>query len=326
MKQNDVKRVYTSATHYGEHPIANIVVNIADICNYNCYYCYNRRPRTNKLLDLGALHDFCKWYYDNINPLINICILGGEPALHPDLLRFCQKIASSCSAVKCAVITNFSKDLRYFLDLLDAGADLILTWHSLPNDKNNQEFIHNVNKIPYHFFEESRIKISVMYEKLNIRNALYAFDTMHSKFYKHMELSIVENNHLHGKQSELYAYSQEELNEFKTRIEDKDYFSSQTSRMIIFEYSDRIEKKLLSQTILDTTLADFHNYKCMAGMHQLQIYVNGDIAPCDDLYETGIVLDNIYSGKFSKTRYHFRICQLHNCPCPVFSLKEKITT
>ena len=148
--------------------------------------------------------------------------------------------------MKCAVITNFSKDLRYFLDLLDAGADLILTWHSLPNDKNNQEFIHNVNKIPYHFFEESRIKISVMYEKLNIRNALYAFDTMHSKFYKHMELSIVENNHLHGKQSELYAYSQEELNEFKTRIEDKDYFSSQTSRMIIFEYSDRIEKKLLS--------------------------------------------------------------------------------
>ena len=85
-----------------------------------------------------------------------------------------------------------------------------------------------------------------MYEKLNVRNALHAFDAMHSKFYKHMELSIVENNHLHGKQSELYAYSQEELNEFKTRIEDKDYFNSQASRMIIFEYSDRIEKKLLS--------------------------------------------------------------------------------
>lgn len=325
--QNNVKKVYTNATHYREHPITNIIVDIIDVCNYNCYYCYNKRPRTNKLLDLNKLYDFCKWYHDNINSLINICMLGGEPTLHPDLLRFCQKITSTYPTVKCGIITNFSKDLKYYLALLNARVDLILSWHSLSNDKNNQEFICKVNDIPYHFFEENKIKISVMYEKLNIRSSLHAFDNMYSKFYKYMELSIVENNHLHGNNSELYNYSSDELNEFKKRIEDKNYLASHDNLMIKFKYSNRIENKLLSQTILNKDLVNFHYYKCMAGIYQIQIYFNGDIAPCDDLYQIyqkKVILGNIYDRKFDQSKYHFRICQLYVCTCPMFSLKERV--
>ena len=319
--RNTVNCVYSEYLYSNNYNIATIIVNIIDACNYSCYYCYNKKPRTNKVLDLNKLYNFCKWYYDNINRHINICILGGEPTLHKDLLNFCKCISSTFSEMKCIVITNFSQDLNYYLDLLNTHTNLILSWHSL---QNNDIFIDKVNSIPYHYFKDDMIKISVMYEKMNIQKSLYVFDTLYHKFYKYMEFSIVENNHLHGKQSELYEYTDEELDQFNQRINNKTYFDAQSYKHITFEYNDRIEKKILSQTLLDKKLVDFHNYKCMAGVDQLQIYFNGDIAPCDDLYETGVILGNIYSDNFDKSKYHYRICQLHNCPCPAFSKKLKI--
>ena len=35
-----------------------MLVYIADVCNYNCEYCYNKKPRTGKLLDLDELYKF----------------------------------------------------------------------------------------------------------------------------------------------------------------------------------------------------------------------------------------------------------------------------
>lgn len=321
---NTVKKVYSKWLYTDQFTTATIIVNIIDICNYSCYYCYNKKPRTCKRLDLDKLYVFCKWFHDTINTHINICMLGGEPTLHQDLQSFCKKISDNFKDVKCIVITNFSQDLQYYIDLLKMNANLILSWHSLPNDRNNQEFIDKLNCIPYNYFENDMIKISVMYEKLYTKNSLYAFDTMYDKYYRYMEFSIVESNHLHGKKSDQYEYTDQELKEFTDRISDKTYFDSQTYKHIEFEYNDRVEKKVLSQTLLDRKLVDFYNYKCMAGIDQLQIYFNGDISPCDDLYENGIILGNIYDNYFDKSKYHYRICQLHNCPCPAFSKKEQL--
>jgi molybdenum cofactor biosynthesis enzyme MoaA len=35
---------------------SSIIVNIIDVCNYNCYYCYNKQPRTNIKLNLNKLY------------------------------------------------------------------------------------------------------------------------------------------------------------------------------------------------------------------------------------------------------------------------------
>ena len=32
-----------------------ILAYVADVCNYNCEYCYNKKPRSNTLLDLHKL-------------------------------------------------------------------------------------------------------------------------------------------------------------------------------------------------------------------------------------------------------------------------------
>jgi radical SAM protein with 4Fe4S-binding SPASM domain len=39
---------------------------------------------------------------------------------------------------------------------------------------------------------------------------------------------------------------------------------------------------------------NFYNFKCMAGLYQISINFNGDISPCDDLYERGIIIGSIY--------------------------------
>ena len=36
----------------------NVLLFIADRCNFSCPYCYNRRPRTNKIVDLDLLYKF----------------------------------------------------------------------------------------------------------------------------------------------------------------------------------------------------------------------------------------------------------------------------
>ena len=106
--RNTVNCVYSEYLYSNNYNIATIIVNIIDARNYSCYYCYNKKPRTNKVLELNKLYNFCKWYYDNINRHINICILGGEPTLHKDMLNICKCISSTFSEMKCIVIANFS--------------------------------------------------------------------------------------------------------------------------------------------------------------------------------------------------------------------------
>ena len=52
-----------------QHADINMLVYIADICNYNCEYCYNKKPRTNQLLDLEKLKTFLIDIQKNTNKI-----------------------------------------------------------------------------------------------------------------------------------------------------------------------------------------------------------------------------------------------------------------
>ena len=66
-----------------------ILAYIIDVCNYNCAYCYNEKPRTNKVLDLNRLYAFLEYLQKRTKKNIDIELIGGEPTLHPNLIDFC---------------------------------------------------------------------------------------------------------------------------------------------------------------------------------------------------------------------------------------------
>jgi sulfatase maturation enzyme AslB (radical SAM superfamily) len=121
MKNKTANTVYSQLLYGNNKHISAIIVNIIDICNYNCYYCYNKKPRTNKILDLHALIHFIDWFSNNINSNIILFILGGEPTLHPQLFDFCVFLRKKYKNINCRIVTNFSYDIKKILTLLEYG-------------------------------------------------------------------------------------------------------------------------------------------------------------------------------------------------------------
>lgn len=322
------KKVYSRLLYSNKYKISAIIVNIIDKCNYNCYYCYNKKPgklRTDVHLNLSKLFDFIKWFSLNINKHIIIFILGGEPTLHPDLFKFCINIRKNFSTVNCRIVTNFSYDYKKMLQLLDYGIQFNLSWHSLSNDLQNINFIKKIEKIPKKFFDSYQIEIVTMYEKLNYEYSLNVFDYFYKKIPKHITLTIVENNHLNGQFNEIYEYTEKQNIEYYSRIETDDYINNHLHNSLTYEFDNYKKQYVTQQIYFNKKLAIFKNYICYAGIDQIYIHFNGDIAPCDDLYEKNILLGNIYNNKtFNKSKFHYRICQINSCPCPFFSKKQKI--
>ena len=72
----------------------DILIYVADVCNYNCRYCFNFFPRSNLYLDLDLTYEFIKTIRNIIydDRLLNVIIVGGEPTMHNRLIDFCNKL------------------------------------------------------------------------------------------------------------------------------------------------------------------------------------------------------------------------------------------
>lgn len=70
----------------------NILAYIVDRCNFNCSYCYNRKPRKSTLADLDGFFRFIEDIrrQQPLDKKINVSLIGGEPTLHPDAIDFCN--------------------------------------------------------------------------------------------------------------------------------------------------------------------------------------------------------------------------------------------
>lgn len=126
----------------------NLVVFISDVCNYSCEYCYNKFPRTGIFADLDLFDKFIDDVIKNSSGMIrDLVILGGEPTLHPQFHEFCIKQVSK-KIENVIVWTNFTKDIGFYLNLLESGVKLAISWHGVEGGRKNLSFIKKALKIP----------------------------------------------------------------------------------------------------------------------------------------------------------------------------------
>jgi pyruvate formate lyase activating enzyme len=87
-------------------------------CNLNCGYCHNRWMLNEaNVTEAVSVEVFLKWLKTRTGLVDGVCITGGEPTIHPELLDFVREIKDSGFLIK--LDTNGTRSVQ--LDLLMDG-------------------------------------------------------------------------------------------------------------------------------------------------------------------------------------------------------------
>lgn len=284
---------------------------IIDQCNYRCEYCYNVLPRTNKRLNLDKLYYFVsKILIGKLQKqYLELELIGGEPTLHPDLLRFCERIAK-IKNIHTTIYTNFSSPIEYYKKLIgiDSRITLILSWHT-----SNKQFMQKLALFSKEILENN-ITVSVIYEHNNINKALEIFDHVHMNYSYVRELSfpLIDNNANYENK-----YNEQSMVEYNKRLK----FVKDLTRIKI-QYTDNTSE-IVDQHyfIVDDETRNYKYWLCNAGIDFCFIYLNSDICICDAY--RNVKLGNLDSSQLDNFKLNVKpkLCGNTCCPC-VFDVKK----
>lgn len=96
---------------------------ITSRCNFNCPYCrgtnINGAKRDMTFEEIQSVVDF--WAKNNIK---NVRLSGGEPTVHPDILKIVQYIKKACANIEhIAISTNGYSNYDLYKSLVDIGVN-----------------------------------------------------------------------------------------------------------------------------------------------------------------------------------------------------------
>ena len=252
-----------------------ILAYISDSCNYSCPYCYNKMPRSDALLDLDSLFSLCTCMRNATRKMIKIELIGGEPTLHPDLLEFCQKVQMT-NTMECFVLTNFSQSMSYYSSLLQCGATITATWHSLKNDKRNEGYIDKALSISRKFIDSNQLELRIMFEPDNFDNSRYALERLVSANLG----NCIQCGLLSAGSYDTHLYSKHQLDEYyQTICKAGDHRS-----FYRVAYKDgSIERLQFNDMFLNCNFS-FSRWLCSAGKDYLYVHVDGSVYPCETYF------------------------------------------
>lgn len=290
--------VKTYDINFYAQPQFHLHIDLTDACNYNCEYCYIKKSKSHSILNVDILQSFIQHVKAKLRKHLQIWILGGEPTLHPKLLKLiCSNESSTIS-----LYSNFSADIELYKSILMHNVNLYISIHpsqiivedivrkmsmlnkdeilkttiELMNDYCYQE---SITKIYYRLKDQFNANISIVniFENLNSSykvpfklktNTIYIDDNTNDKTY------AVENNGI---------------------------------RKLISENELFIMRK--RQAFIGTI--------CNASIDSLYVSPNGDLYPCPSMHYFGenfYRLGNIYKSYSFTQKTH--ICKYQMCCIP----------
>ena len=315
MMLSDLKNIISqeSVIEYKEF---NIVFYLIDTCNFSCYYCYNRFPRSNKQLNCQEIIDFTSKIQQVTKMPLRITFIGGEPFCHMQLLELVNSL--NMMNIQVEILTNLSAPLDKIIYALDCNAIIIASWHG-GIDKKNTDFCEKIKMLPKKYFDNNQVDIRIMFENDNWENSVQAFKQLVNCCNKDIDINLLSQY-----SGGFYDYSQCQLDEFKQferMIEKKkDMFKLTTINgcQQIVTFNDLYMCKNNS----------FYMWKCEAGKKSIYVHVNGNVFPCQSYYEHNkIPLFSISSSKAEiAKKLKFTYCSVDYCSCEYNLKKERLLT
>lgn len=91
-------------------------ISIVSACNNNCDYCFQKDSyhRINKILEYDEIEYILNWSHGTSR----IGILGGEPTLHPEIVRIVQRAAQDYPV---SLFTNLLCDTKTLIDITNVA-------------------------------------------------------------------------------------------------------------------------------------------------------------------------------------------------------------
>jgi len=292
-----------------------VVLFFSDNCNYNCSYCGNKFPRTKLKLNTDLVYKYLEDLATTIDGQIFIEILGGEPTTHPNFDNFCKKLSKN-NKFYVSVYTNYSASLSMYINLYKLGINIIPSWHSLPYDRHNNEFISKIIETTKYL--DKRINIRIMYEPEYSDYAINAFNTL----YMYKNKLNIEFSLLVDSTSYKINYTNEQLTKYKL-CQEKVYHENDD---IMIKYSNGIEKLIGYYDIFKNNELSFRYWKCFAGFDTIYIHSDGNAYTCPKFFtDSKPKLYNIYNVNGIKFKEHPTICpfDLAYCECDKEVKKER---
>ena len=299
-----------------------LTIYLIDKCNYNCIYCYNKRPRSYTMLNVKYLIKFIE-YIHNINNqlLLNIEILGGEPTLHQECQYLCNWLQSKNYIKNILLYTNLIQSYIYYESLLfNSKLFLVITHHYHQIQNTEQHFFNTLISLYLKF--NNQIQIRLMYEKQYLSNIINTFDSL-----TNILLSKFNNINItiRAIDDDITTYDIKYQEMFNMRY--KQWYQPNYNRYISFEYENHIINDIdIDQFFLYPSLTykySFKHWKCYAGQDYLYIHVDGNIYPCPDyFYVKKQPIGNIYMYK--QLKYKPTLCSTTRCICGIDIVKQNI--
>lgn len=297
----------------------NLVVDIIDQCNYNCYYCYNNKKRSNRIINLNKLYDFIYFLsvkYSNL--IISVGLLGGEPTLHPDIDSFIIK-CNNIINVKCCLFSNFSADISKYIQYLKYNVKLNLSFHIFDN-KLNQIFIDKLKYIPIKYFLTD-VNIILLYDIYKLKETLNIFDQLFIKYPESVSMPLLIDN-----QNFVAEYTPNMYHIYDKLVYSNDIYKCMRHKYQLMIKSNNVSYYIMHEMYNDKRYSQYRNfyrYLCDAGKYSLYIHNTGNIYPCETYYyDINKPICSIYN--FNNIKLRQTLCECDSCGCAENAKKIKI--
>ena len=277
--------------------LIHIELFIIDKCNVRCQYCYNVFPRHNDIINADRCTQFVNFIYTKFKPSsIQVDIIGGEPTLHPNLIKIVQDLIKYIPTISIGIFTNFSADISLYSNILSLSdkIELVISWHSVVYTP--EIFITKIKQFSAETLN-SQFNIRILFEPTNLDSAVTIFQTLIDYGVATPYLTPLINN-----QNFNNGY-----NETDYSIYDKLNNMIKFDKIYVAEYSDGTKFEFSHYDVMRHKIySNCHLWLCDAGIRNLYVHANGDVYPCCTLYNNktyfrGNINLDFKLIKFSKT-------------------------
>jgi MoaA/NifB/PqqE/SkfB family radical SAM enzyme len=235
--------------------------HLGNKCNFECSYCpaflhngsYGWPSVENMKTTIEALHEH---YHLKLKRQLFLSFSGGEPTLFPKFIEMSTWIKSLNKKIQVQVVSNGSRTIRYWNDLLPHIDNAIISYHN--------EFIqydHFVKVMELLYRKLLRIHFNMQPENWN--ECVDKYTRL-----KAMGLPVFAKPLFIGFKEELYPYTPEQLDFIHKNT---------TSSIVAMVRRAGVENREPVQDLILQNENHYLGWDCMAGVENLVVKANGNI-------------------------------------------------
>jgi MoaA/NifB/PqqE/SkfB family radical SAM enzyme len=226
--------------------------DVTSRCNYRCSYCtYNGRDEAFYPYEhILKIIEFYDHLYENYN--LSLMLFGGEPLLHPDILKIVERLGHSIYPLQ--IFSNLSRSQSFLKELCSIRDDLkfFVSFHHEFSD--DVKFLDKINLIKD---MGAKVHAKVMWDSTKKEKT--------RKIYEKFP---------HIKTLDMIYHPNQTFTE-----EDKDWYIKQHKQLQLYNV-DGEKLSYHEVKIRMNGIANFQGYHCEAGRKNLMVCSNGDVHPC----------------------------------------------